>query len=285
MSFQGMDVDAVEAVSQRLMRQSKEMRSHIPQLDRLVDEAVDRWDGPGRGAIRSDWLARRRDLLAAADAIDTLGRRARDNATKQREASSADGDTASATWLAGAHGFLNHGAWDHLGVAALVAGLGANKNLTGRYSAFSDKVIRTLFGSPEAFRYKRILGGVIPVNSILDTFAKSPFLKVAKGLGVGVSVYQTATTWLDPKHTLGEKVVATIDTTADALKLRPGPWYLGGIALASVNLAIEASLEADFSLEGWEMVAGEVRKDWTVIPESFLEAVVQVGAELPGVFT
>ena len=52
MSFQGMDVDAVEAVSQRLMRQSKEMRSHIPQLDRLVDEAVDRWDGPGRGAIR-----------------------------------------------------------------------------------------------------------------------------------------------------------------------------------------------------------------------------------------
>lgn len=93
MSFQGMDVDAVEAVSQRLMRQSKEMRSHIPQLDRLVDEAVDRWDGPGRGAIRSDWLARRRDLLAAADAIDTLGRRARDNAAKQREASSADGDT------------------------------------------------------------------------------------------------------------------------------------------------------------------------------------------------
>ncbi|MCA0180163.1 MAG: hypothetical protein LCH77_11355 [Actinobacteria bacterium] len=297
MSFQGMDVEAVEALADRIAGHAKVLRSQMATIDALVDEASSRWDGPGRTNLRSDWDIHRRNLSASADAIDALSKRALDNAAKQRNTSALLVDAAGGSGSLGAtptstnspifpqlHALMDNPAWSVPGVAQFLSTVGNSKNLTGRYSAFSDEVIRSIFGTADAFRYKSTLNGLFSVDGFFDKLSRSRVPGILGSIGAGVTLTSTLSTWFDPESSNLARLASSMDAAAAGLKTKPGIAYLGGIALSSVSMAVDAADDADFSAEGWSVVAAEVAKDWTVIPESFLEATIKVGLDLPKVF-
>jgi uncharacterized protein YukE len=89
MARMGMDVEAVEGVSNQLKTQAGQIGALVVAIDRLVSGLTGVWDGPDAHAFVSQaWPEHKKQLMNAQTQIEILGKSAATNAQQQREVSS-----------------------------------------------------------------------------------------------------------------------------------------------------------------------------------------------------
>jgi uncharacterized protein YukE len=121
-TFQGLDVDVVQQQGKALKAQAQQLESIIGNINGLVSNLVQVWNGPDAQRFEGWWHQQHRPALSnASHAIDGLGQSALNNASEQSHASSTSGGTsgggaASAGMAVGTAG---------IGAAALGAVAGA----------------------------------------------------------------------------------------------------------------------------------------------------------------
>jgi len=295
-----MDVDVVESVGKQLTSQSQSVTSLIKTVDRLVASADAHWYGTrGREFVNAWRNVHRPALVAAASAVEGLGRSALQNASAQRRvsataslatshAASAPGvgslpgaGSSGAPWLSSFDGLEADGLLQGMiGVAGVAANLGKNEALVGRYSSQYLGWVNRFGGGGTLdgfWRYKHSLNGPFGVNGLGDVLHNSKTFGAASKLSAGYSLVTEGFTAMDSTKSPTERGLAMWKGAMTVVKQSKNPVvYLSGVAGSSVGLAVEAGSHTDWSAEGFRMAVDEVKRNPGVIAEEFGKSAKQM---------
>lgn len=98
MAFQGLDPEAVFAISDGLLNQSKHLSSVVAQVDSQVNQLARLWHGSDNESFLNLWHGGLRlQLIAAQEAVHGLGISARNNAKEQERVSGQGGHSSGST--------------------------------------------------------------------------------------------------------------------------------------------------------------------------------------------
>ncbi|CAM3821724.1 CHAP domain-containing protein [Smaragdicoccus niigatensis] len=97
MARMGMDVEKVHEAGRQLKAGAEEISRTIAQIEATVGRLAGIWEGPdAQRFIHQWWPQHKKSLTAAQHHIDGLGQSALNNESEQRQASGADGGSATA---------------------------------------------------------------------------------------------------------------------------------------------------------------------------------------------
>jgi len=302
MTFVGMDPAEVQGVAARLQGQGEALRRIMSHVDALVSHASHVWPGHESERFRTAWYAgHRRSLENAAHELSSRVAWLHEQVGQQEESSGAGGGSTGLFhgWLGGGEtdGVRSVSALDDLatlgkmaapvlGPLGLLGMIGANRNLTGRYTGAYGRFLKAVengpasrFFSPGAFRYKQVLNGFNHPNGPLST------LEGIKTLGAAGKFFGVVAAADDGVRTAeairsgdaNGAVTSGSQTIADGMKMVKNPAvYLGGVLISTANEIGTDAASADFSSEGFRMV-------WDYSKQHPLDVVEEFGKSIPSV--
>lgn len=267
MPYEGMDVDAVRVVAQRLTASAGQLDSIIGTIEGLVAQAFGAWDGQDVHDFQGWWTSQHRPKLQGLhqDLVGAATRLGQQMA--QQEQVSGVGAAAHGA----AEGSRSPGSSTVLGIAGLASGiggwvshgvttaakLGENRFSTGRYSESWRKVLTWgdshRVGNLLRFKQSEVTHLLNHVEKPLHV-ASSVVGHVADGLNV-FNIYEEAT------H--GKGVDAVFDAI-ESVKV-PWPFSIAASPWEEVGRAVGNSIhnpDYDWSARGWSQIAEANPVDW-----------------------
>lgn len=269
MSLVGMDPEAIDRVAVGLGQQAAALDGIAQHVDVLVRQALHAWPGPDAEDFHQWWTHQHRPrLTAAAQGVHGAVANLREQVRAQVEASGAGQGHAGPGSSGGLFGWFATGystVKDAVGGAGWGMGLAVAASrlpVVGRYpkswpSSFGFLKYKSSPSLQWMHAHAKDLG---KANSFLKG-AGVPFAAVdaaGGGWNIGNALFNTRTdgkAWFDVAST-------SLETGAGIAKTKGG-WvgYLGGAAAQAWSEVASAAKQADFSADGFTMVAEELARD------------------------
>lgn len=188
-----MDVDVVESVGKQLNSQSQSVTSLIKTVDRLVASADAHWYGTrGREFVNSWRNVHRPALVAAASAVEGLGRSALQNASAQRRVSATGGAATTIGDLGGgtapSPGVRDAGLWAASGFLLNDAAKWLTENLRDSSGKkFFHGNLKSMQALKRLGKWVPVLGAAFGGEQLVDSVGKDD-LGGAGGAAVDLSL-------------------------------------------------------------------------------------------------
>ena len=277
----GADPEALDQLAGSFERQARFLDATAQRVRSQIHASP--WQGGAANRFRADWDSTHMPRLRqTAGSLRTAATHLRRQAQEQRNASGFGASTPTGRWASGGvtpvawwQDWKNlqtseEGGWlfNTLNFAGALATLGANSSLVGRYQG----------GTPSnIFKYKATLNGIFSVNGLGDKANNIRGLgKISTVLGAAGALAEFGAFASSPSLGGASNVVEA------GLKISTHPLvFLGGMALSSVHMTIDAANEADFSKEGFSqtkdyLASQGVGGAMNVMKEEVGEAMVDV---------
>jgi len=231
MSFEGMDVDQMQALAKQIDSDAQALYNLVTSLTGVVGGLSLFWHGPMVTTFEQDWQSRNRPaLLAAYNTLTNLHTHLVDNINQQNSASAAEGGWTMGRVVGDAENVLTG-----VGLAGIPIGLiselgEAPKEEAGLQKALSYATDDHLFSlSPED------VGWMKSTASFVDDSRLGDGLKVAGLAGSAIGVYHVVEDSYHAEQDFNDGNYAGAanefaDGVADGLEAYPSPvTYLAGV--------------------------------------------------------
>lgn len=287
----GMNVDAVQSIAKGLATQAEALGTIVRTTDAAVRSIQSGWQGRDSEEFASFWNRHHRQALINLEgSIRDLATLAKDNADAQAQKSGSFPGASPAGLPQGIKDLFTD-RWpksflENLDKLQSVLGawgvLGANASLVGRYTdnyhdfaALLGKLSNGAI-SFDDLAYKGVLADHFTVGGVGDFLSKSKILDGIGKVSTVLNMYEHLSQIVHGDSP-AEQWGGGVEVLADLFKTSKNPVaYLGGMAISSVDMAVQEGIKADWSEEGRLMVFDEIVKNPGVIVEEFGDAVGEV---------
>lgn len=260
----GMNVDEVESATRELNDAAVGLMQCRSAVDALVFRLNACWSGHDSSRlIERSWPNLREQIRQASDDVQRMARTLADNATEQRQASSA-GNSRLETGLAGLQKLGSHA--DGVGQTITI--------LNGiKHNGYNEtwKAAQESFTKGDMFKFRKsttiklvedLVRNPSPLAPILENAEK---FKVAERLGyLGIAAQGIDTFQTFSRGDVAGGATKSADMFASALKITPKSpvTYLVGVNISVWSHVIDEGRKVDWSSKGWHDITHASARDW-----------------------